>query len=63
LKPKDIVEGSTDLNLAFLAYIFGQRKGLSLDSSKASIAETMKDDEVSKEERAFHFWMNSQQFL
>jgi plastin-1 len=55
LKPKDIVEGSTDLNLAFLAYIFGQRKGLSLDSSKASIAETMKDDEVSKEERAFHF--------
>lgn len=59
LTPKDIVEGSTNLNIAFVAHIFHQRKGLSLDSSKASIAETMKNDEVSREERAFRFWMNS----
>eukprot|EP01018_Ginkgo_biloba_P026257 Gb_01941 [translate_table: standard] len=35
------------------------RKGLSLDSSKLSIAETMKDDEISREERAFRLWINS----
>ncbi|KAH9301560.1 hypothetical protein KI387_013143, partial [Taxus chinensis] len=59
LTPKDIVEGSPNLNLAFVAHIFHQRKGLSLDSNKASIAETVKNDEAAREERAFRFWINS----
>uniref|UniRef100_A0A0D6R0Z3 Calponin-homology (CH) domain-containing protein n=1 Tax=Araucaria cunninghamii TaxID=56994 RepID=A0A0D6R0Z3_ARACU len=59
LTPKDIVEGSPNLNLAFVAHIFHQRKGLSLDTNKASIAQAVKDDEVAREERAFRFWINS----
>ncbi|CAN6479200.1 unnamed protein product [Victoria cruziana] len=60
LTPKDIVEGSPNLNLAFVAQIFHQRNGLSVDSSKISFAERMSDDvQTSREERAFRLWINS----
>ncbi|PKA60345.1 Fimbrin-like protein 2 [Apostasia shenzhenica] len=60
LTPKDIVEGSTNLNLAFVAQIFQHRNGLSVDNRKTSFAEMMTDDDqVSREERAFRLWINS----
>lgn len=60
LTPKDIVEGSANLNLAFVAQIFHQRNGLSTDSKKISFAEMMTDDEqISREERCFRLWINS----
>ncbi|KAM7251343.1 hypothetical protein ACFE04_023226 [Oxalis oulophora] len=60
LSPKDIVEGSSNLNLAFVAQIFHQRTGLSTDSRKVSYAEMMSDDpQTSREERCFRLWINS----
>ncbi|KAI5674739.1 hypothetical protein M9H77_15103 [Catharanthus roseus] len=67
LTPKDIVEGSANLNLAFVAQIFHQsrmhvsvRNGLSTDNKKISFAEMMPHDEqVSREERCFRLWINS----
>ncbi|KAG8386062.1 hypothetical protein BUALT_Bualt03G0109900 [Buddleja alternifolia] len=60
LTPKDIVEGSTNLNLAFVAQIFHQRSGLSTDNKTISFAEMMTDDELmSREERCFRLWINS----
>ncbi|KAL8226438.1 hypothetical protein R6Q57_016270 [Mikania cordata] len=60
LTPKDIIDGSTNLNLAFVAQLFHERNGLSNDSSKTSYAEMMQDDEeVSREERCFRLWINS----
>jgi plastin-1 len=60
LCPKDIVEGSPNLNLAFVAHLFHKRNGLSLDPNKISFAEMMEDDvQVSREERAFRLWINS----
>ncbi|KAG9455151.1 hypothetical protein H6P81_008055 [Aristolochia fimbriata] len=60
LTPKDIVEGSPNLNLAFVAHIFHHRNGLSMDTKKMSFAEMMEDDvQVSREERAFRLWINS----
>ncbi|XP_076886671.1 fimbrin-5-like [Bidens hawaiensis] len=57
---KDIVEGSTNLNLAFVAQIFQHRNGLTIDKSKTSFAEIMTDDEsTSREERCFRMWINS----
>ncbi|KAF5948509.1 hypothetical protein HYC85_014466 [Camellia sinensis] len=58
--PKDIVEGSTNLNLAFVAQIFQQRNGLSMDTKNMSFAEMMTDDaQTSREERCFRLWINS----
>nr|XP_029121979.1 fimbrin-5 isoform X2 [Elaeis guineensis] len=60
LSPKDIIEGSPNLNLAFVAQIFQHRNGLSADSKKMSLAEMMPDDiQVAREERAFRLWINS----
>ncbi|EEF46538.1 fimbrin-1 [Ricinus communis] len=60
LKPEDIVEGSPNLNLAFVAQIFHQRNGLSTDNKKISFAERMTDDvQTSREERCFRLWINS----
>ncbi|KAL3632700.1 Fimbrin-5 [Castilleja foliolosa] len=60
LSPEDIVEGSSNLNLAFVAQIFHQRNGLSTDNKKISFAEMMTDDElISREERCFRLWINS----
>ncbi|XP_071700871.1 fimbrin-1-like isoform X1 [Rutidosis leptorrhynchoides] len=60
LAPKDITEGSTNLNLAFVAQIFHQRNGLSTDNKKISFAEMMTDDEqMSRDERCFRLWINS----
>lgn len=61
--PKDIVEGSTNLNLAFVAQIFQHRNGLTSveNNAKAStFAEMMEDDaQTSREERCFRLWINS----
>ncbi|GAB2285216.1 Fimbrin-5 [Dionaea muscipula] len=61
ISPKDIVEGSANLNLTFVAQIFQHRNGLSVDSEKLSIAEqiTIDDDQTSREERCFRLWINS----
>ncbi|XP_010532991.1 PREDICTED: fimbrin-5-like [Tarenaya hassleriana] len=57
---KDIVDGSPNLNLAFVAQIFQHRNGLSVDNSKVSFAEMMTDDtQTSREERCFRLWINS----
>ncbi|KAK1405479.1 Fimbrin-5 [Heracleum sosnowskyi] len=58
--PKDILQGSTNLNLAFLANLFRNRNGLSQEKTKHSYAEMMTDDaETSREERWFQLWINS----
>lgn len=60
LSPKDIVDGSANLNLAFVAQIFHQRSGLTTDSKKISFAEMITDDvQTSREERCFRLWINS----
>ncbi|KAE9614666.1 putative calponin domain-containing protein [Lupinus albus] len=61
LTPKDIVEGSPNLNLAFVAQIFQHRNGLTVaDSKKITFAEMMTDDvQTSREERCFRLWINS----
>ncbi|XP_056171479.1 fimbrin-5-like [Syzygium oleosum] len=60
LTPTDIVEGSPNLNLAFVAQIFQHRNGLSTDTKKISFAEMMTDDtQTSREERCFRLWINS----
>ncbi|KAK4799878.1 hypothetical protein SAY86_025243 [Trapa natans] len=60
LTANDIVEGSPNLNLAFVAQIFQHRNGLSVDSKKIPIAEMMTDDtQTSREELCFRLWMNS----
>ncbi|OMP05538.1 hypothetical protein COLO4_08762 [Corchorus olitorius] len=60
LTPKDIVDGSTNLNLAFVAQIFQHRNGLSTDTSKMSFAEMRIDDvQTSCEERCFRLWISS----
>ncbi|XP_042065063.1 fimbrin-5-like [Salvia splendens] len=58
--PKDIVDGSANLNLAFVAQIFQHRNGLSVDQSKIPVADMMEDDaQTSREERCFRLWINS----
>ncbi|XP_078444033.1 fimbrin-5-like [Wolffia australiana] len=60
LTAKDINEGSTNLNLAFVAHLFHNRNGLSVDTKKITLAEMMPDEvQVSREERAFRLWINS----
>ncbi|KAL8525970.1 hypothetical protein ACS0TY_015258 [Phlomoides rotata] len=60
LTPKDIIEGSPNLNLAFVAHIFQHRNGLSTETKQVSFLETLPDDsQASREERAFRFWLNS----
>ncbi|KAK7286742.1 hypothetical protein RJT34_21958 [Clitoria ternatea] len=60
LTARDIVEGSPNLNLAFVAHIFQHRNGLSAQSKQISLLETLPDDtQDSREERAFRLWINS----
>ncbi|KAK8694172.1 hypothetical protein V6N13_071728 [Hibiscus sabdariffa] len=60
LTAKDIVDGSPNLNLAFVAHIFQHRNGLSTETKQISFLETLPDDaQVSREERVFRFWINS----
>ncbi|XP_010270120.1 PREDICTED: fimbrin-5 [Nelumbo nucifera] len=60
LTPKDIVDGSPNLNLAFVAQIFQQRNGLTMDSEKMHLTEMVPDDvQVSREEKCFRLWINS----
>ncbi|PIN06502.1 Ca2+-binding actin-bundling protein (fimbrin/plastin), EF-Hand protein superfamily [Handroanthus impetiginosus] len=60
LTAKDIVEGSPNLNLAFVAHIFQHRNGLSTQTKQISFLETLPDDaQISREERVFRFWLNS----
>ncbi|KAA8550542.1 hypothetical protein F0562_002226 [Nyssa sinensis] len=60
LTAKDIVEGSPNLNLAFVAHIFQHRNGLSTQTKQISFLETLPDDDqISREEKSFRFWINS----
>ncbi|KAM7496286.1 hypothetical protein LguiA_020700 [Lonicera macranthoides] len=61
LTAKDIVEGSPNLNLAFVAHIFQHRNGLSTPEAKQKtfLATSPDDTQISREERAFRFWINS----
>ncbi|KAH7544458.1 hypothetical protein JRO89_XS15G0169700 [Xanthoceras sorbifolium] len=67
LTPTDIVEGSANLNLAFVnivtereRYVYSCRSGLTTDNKKISYAEMMTDDvQTSREERCFRLWINS----
>ncbi|XP_074590864.1 fimbrin-4-like [Curcuma longa] len=60
LSEKDIVEGSPNLNLAFVAQIFQHRNGLSSDAKPISLSQMMPDDiQVTRDERAFRLWINS----
>ncbi|CAL5333831.1 unnamed protein product [Camellia sinensis] len=60
LTARDIVEGSPNLNLAFAAHIFQHRNGLSTQTKQISFLETLPEDTlISREEKAFRFWMNS----
>ncbi|XP_015079373.1 fimbrin-2-like [Solanum pennellii] len=60
LTAKDIVEGSPNLNLAFVAHIFQHRNGLSTQTKEISFLEISPDEaQMSREERAFRFWINS----
>ncbi|XP_020208560.1 fimbrin-2 [Cajanus cajan] len=61
LTARDIVEGSPNLNLAFVAHIFQHRNGLSAQTKQQmSLLETFPDDtQDSREERAFRLWINS----
>ncbi|EPS58273.1 hypothetical protein M569_16542, partial [Genlisea aurea] len=67
LTPRDIVDGSPNLNLAFVAHIFQHRNGLSSSSSSSiqtaankHIEDGGDDPQISREERVFRFWLNSQ---
>ncbi|KAF2539816.1 hypothetical protein F2Q68_00018762 [Brassica cretica] len=57
LTAKDIVEGSPNLNLAFVAHIFQHRNGLSTKTKQISFLAD--DTQISREEKAFRFWINS----
>ncbi|KAF1864258.1 hypothetical protein Lal_00048823 [Lupinus albus] len=60
LSARDITEGSSNLNLAFVAQLFHHRSGLSTDTKKVSFATMMTDDvQTSREERCFRLWINS----
>ncbi|KAJ3678306.1 hypothetical protein LUZ60_002109 [Juncus effusus] len=62
LSPKDIVDGSPNLNLAFVAHIFSKRNGLSKQMRQMSFGDVQFEEDdslVSREERAFRLWMNS----
>uniref|UniRef100_A0A1D1Y208 Fimbrin-like protein 2 n=1 Tax=Anthurium amnicola TaxID=1678845 RepID=A0A1D1Y208_9ARAE len=59
LTPKDIVEGSANLNLAFVAHIFQKRNGLSSQTKQITVFETIEDMQISREERVFRLWINS----
>ncbi|KAL8136688.1 hypothetical protein V2J09_002689 [Rumex salicifolius] len=62
ISPKDIVDGSTNLNLTFVAQIFQHRNGLKkVSKEKLSVAEHMIEEDVntSREERCFRLWINS----
>uniref|UniRef100_A0A0E0CMN0 Calponin-homology (CH) domain-containing protein n=1 Tax=Oryza meridionalis TaxID=40149 RepID=A0A0E0CMN0_9ORYZ len=56
---KDIVEGSANLNLAFVAQIFHHRNGLSDNNVAPVVQDTPDDVEATREERAFRLWINS----
>ncbi|KAL5212211.1 hypothetical protein ABZP36_023058 [Zizania latifolia] len=61
LTPKDITEGSANLNLAFVAQIFQHRNGLTSNTKQVTLTQTATRDDVllSREERAFRMWINS----
>ncbi|CAM8992468.1 unnamed protein product [Rhodiola kirilowii] len=60
IAPQDIINGSPNLNLAFVAQIFKHRNGLSTDVKTVSFAEMMTDDaQTSREERCYRLWINS----
>lgn len=60
LSARDITEGTSNLNLAFVAQLFHHRSGLSTDTKKMSYAEMITEDvQTCREERCFRMWINS----
>lgn len=60
LSTRDITEGTSNLNLAFVAQLFHHRSGLSTDTKKMSYAEMITEDvQTCREERCFRMWINS----
>ncbi|XP_047044198.1 fimbrin-4-like [Lolium rigidum] len=61
LSPKDITEGSPNLNLAFVAQIFQHRNGLTTDTKQINLTQSASRDDIilSREERTFRMWINS----
>ncbi|KAF3780557.1 Fimbrin-2 [Nymphaea thermarum] len=61
LTPKDIVDGSPNLNLAFVAHIFQHRNGLPSHSKHLpAINEVVLEETlVSREEKSYRMWINS----
>ncbi|XP_074272972.1 fimbrin-4-like [Silene latifolia] len=64
ISPKDIVDGSSNLNLTFVAQIFKNRNGLTVDNEKINekinLTTVLDDDtQTSREERCFRLWLNS----
>ncbi|CAH8279761.1 unnamed protein product [Arabidopsis lyrata] len=59
LTAEELVEGSSYLNLAFVAQIFHERNGLSTDG-RFSFAEMMTEDlQTCRDERCYRLWINS----
>jgi len=52
LKPKDIVQGNSKLNMAFIANLFNAHSGL-------EVVENLEVIEETREEKSFRNWMNS----
>lgn len=63
IKPSDIMNGHSKLNLIFLAHLFNNCSGLTpTEEEKMTAAGIIDDDndpEASREERVFRMWMNS----
>ncbi|XP_031476847.1 fimbrin-2-like [Nymphaea colorata] len=61
LTPKDIVDGSPNLNLAFVAHIFQHRNGLPSHSKHLPAVNefVLEETLVSREEKSFRMWINS----
>ncbi|KAI4374428.1 hypothetical protein MLD38_012424 [Melastoma candidum] len=59
LTERDIVEGCPNLNLAFVAHIFQHRNGLRQTKQISFIEGSLEDNQLSREEKALCFWINS----
>lgn len=63
IKPSDIINGNSKLNLIFLAHLFNNCPGLTPTEEEkmeaAGIIDDDNDPEASREERVFRMWINS----
>ncbi|KAJ4907659.1 Fimbrin-3 [Raphanus sativus] len=59
LTAEEIVEGSSYLNLAFVAQIFHERNGLSTDGRPSFAGRMTEDIHSPRDERCYRLWINS----